>query len=72
MAYYKTCPYCGDNNDPGERCSCQNKTKADLDSNACFTKSVSREQLLLGLSRKITIARTVNTERSTTNDQATC
>lgn len=21
--YYWTCPYCGDNNDPGETCDCQ-------------------------------------------------
>jgi hypothetical protein len=21
--YYRTCPYCGANNDPGERCSCE-------------------------------------------------
>lgn len=22
MAYYNTCPYCGSNLDPGERCDC--------------------------------------------------
>lgn len=25
MAFYKTCPYCGDNLDPGEKCTCGNK-----------------------------------------------
>ena len=23
--YYWTCPYCGDNNDPGEKCDCMKK-----------------------------------------------
>lgn len=23
MSYYRTCPYCGDNNDPCETCECQ-------------------------------------------------
>lgn len=27
MPYYKTCPYCGDNLDPGERCDCRDKGK---------------------------------------------
>ena len=27
MAYYKTCPYCGCNNDPGEVCDCQTEEK---------------------------------------------
>lgn len=27
MAYYRTCPNCGDNLDPGEQCNCQNKRK---------------------------------------------
>lgn len=27
MAYYRTCPNCGDNLDPGERCECQDKRK---------------------------------------------
>ena len=27
MAYYRTCPDCGDNLDPGERCECQDKRK---------------------------------------------
>ena len=25
MAYFKTCEYCGDNLDPGERCDCNKK-----------------------------------------------
>ena len=25
MAYFKTCEYCGDNLDPGERCDCNRK-----------------------------------------------
>lgn len=25
MPYYYTCPYCGANLDPGERCDCQDK-----------------------------------------------
>jgi hypothetical protein len=23
MPYYRKCPYCGRNNDPGERCECK-------------------------------------------------
>ena len=30
MSYYRTCPYCGVNLDPGERCDCRDeKTAAD-------------------------------------------
>ena len=31
MAYYYTCPHCGANLDPGEKCNCQkeNNTKED-------------------------------------------
>lgn len=30
MSYYRSCPSCGANLDPGERCDCQNeKTAAD-------------------------------------------
>ncbi len=25
MAYYETCPQCGSNLDPGEKCDCQNQ-----------------------------------------------
>jgi hypothetical protein len=25
MAYYTTCPHCGANLDPGERCDCQDR-----------------------------------------------
>lgn len=28
MAYYKTCPICGANLDPGESCDCQDKKAA--------------------------------------------
>ena len=27
MAYYTTCPHCGANLDPGERCDCRDKGK---------------------------------------------
>lgn len=27
MAYYRTCPYCGSNNDPGEACDCREMKK---------------------------------------------
>ena len=27
MAYYRTCPDCGGNLDPGERCECQDERK---------------------------------------------
>lgn len=27
MIYYRTCPYCGDHLDPGERCTCQDEKK---------------------------------------------
>lgn len=30
MAYYRTCPHCGSNLDPGERCDCQDKRKTAL------------------------------------------
>lgn len=29
MAYYRTCPFCGSNNDPDEICDCQRKTKEE-------------------------------------------
>lgn len=28
MSYYKTCPHCGANLDPGEVCDCREKEKA--------------------------------------------
>lgn len=28
MSYYRTCPHCGANLDPGEVCDCQGKEKA--------------------------------------------
>ena len=27
MAYFRTCPHCGSNLDPGEICDCQNKVE---------------------------------------------
>lgn len=27
MAYYRTCPFCGCNNDPGETCDCRQEKK---------------------------------------------
>lgn len=27
MAFYKICPYCGDNLDPGEKCDCGKKAR---------------------------------------------
>lgn len=29
MSYYRTCPYCGANLDPGERCDCQDEEQPD-------------------------------------------
>ena len=29
MAQYRTCPYCGANLDPGERCDCTKKSAPD-------------------------------------------
>lgn len=29
MSYYRTCPYCGANLDPGERCDCQDEEQRD-------------------------------------------
>jgi hypothetical protein len=29
MPYYWTCPNCGANLDPGEKCDCENETKED-------------------------------------------
>ena len=31
MPYYRTCPYCGANLDPGERCDCQDKQEEPTD-----------------------------------------
>ncbi len=31
MAYYYTCPFCGSNLDPGERCDCQVAAKQEPD-----------------------------------------
>ena len=28
MGYYRTCPHCGANLDPGETCDCQDKERA--------------------------------------------
>lgn len=29
MSYYNTCPYCGANLDPGERCDCLDENEED-------------------------------------------
>lgn len=29
MSYYRTCPYCGANLDPGERCDCRREQEAN-------------------------------------------
>lgn len=29
MAFYNTCPKCGANLDPGEKCTCENKKKEE-------------------------------------------
>lgn len=29
MSYYRVCPNCGANLDPGERCDCQDEEKQD-------------------------------------------
>lgn len=34
MAYYVTCPYCGSNNDPSEKCECQIVDDCNFCSNA--------------------------------------
>ena len=31
MPYYRTCPYCGANLDPGERCDCQEEQEEPTD-----------------------------------------
>ena len=31
MCYYKTCPECGANLDPDEKCDCQDETKKTAD-----------------------------------------
>lgn len=31
MPYYQTCPVCGANLDPGERCDCQNEQERPTD-----------------------------------------
>lgn len=34
MSYYRTCPYCGANLDPGERCDCRARETTDSAANA--------------------------------------
>ena len=36
MAMYVTCPYCGDNLDPGEQCSCRDKESSEEDTGNPF------------------------------------
>ncbi len=31
MAFYKTCPLCGVNLDPGEKCDCQDTQKTEVE-----------------------------------------
>lgn len=33
MSYYTTCPDCGANLDPGERCDCQNEQEEPTNTN---------------------------------------
>lgn len=37
--YYRTCPYCGSHNDPGERCTCQQKGSDTDNGNECRSKT---------------------------------
>lgn len=30
MPYFDKCPYCGANNDPGEKCTCQEEIESDV------------------------------------------
>ena len=43
MAYYRTCPNCGDNLDPGERCECQDKRKTTPSGNDTQSGKVEQE-----------------------------
>lgn len=47
MPYYKTCPHCGDNLDPGERCLCRKLEAAhnhtDRDAGRSFKKGKDYE-----------------------------
>lgn len=42
MAYYRTCPFCGDNLDPGERCDCQDERRKREELFEGITKVESR------------------------------
>lgn len=43
MSYYKTCPHCGANLDPGEVCDCRDKERAAQ--GAANTKDGGAEQI---------------------------
>lgn len=47
MAYYRTCPYCGSNLDPGERCDCRDsvpeENKRDASQPAKHEKRLTHE-----------------------------
>lgn len=36
MAYYNTCPHCGSNLDPGERCECESRKEREQEENRIF------------------------------------
>lgn len=46
MSYYHTCPYCGANLDPGERCDCRDEEK-ELPG-ATNTEQLQAEKTLTG------------------------
>lgn len=54
MAYYKTCPFCGNNLDPGERCECRDvkpvkpKKEYHYISPRIFTKGLTFETQIDG------------------------
>ena len=46
MSYYHTCPYCGANLDPGERCDCRDEEEATP--GATNTEGGKAEKVLSG------------------------
>lgn len=57
MAYYRTCPYCGANLDPGERCDCMEKESAaahaaNMDNGKRTIQHIKSTSILHGGERK--------------------
>ena len=43
MSYYHTCPHCGANLDPGEKCDCNEDDKEDKNGSTHYVRPLSEE-----------------------------